>query len=74
MESTEATANNPKCSTCGKAIVAGRDKSVSTAGGDYHVGCLRCDVCRAPLKGDFFLRGDRLVCRNELRVTNQLTD
>ena len=54
--------------------MAGRDKAVSPRPGALcHVGCLRCDVCGVPLRGDFFLRGDRLVCRNELRVTNLLT-
>ena len=55
--------------------MAGRDKAVSPRPGALcHVGCLRCDVCGAPLRGDFFLRGDRLVCRNELRVTNRLSN
>jgi NAD-dependent SIR2 family protein deacetylase len=62
----------PTCFTCKKKITG--DKSIEAIGKIYHVTCLVCEVCKAPLKGDFYLKGDKLVCKKELRVKTNATN
>ena len=57
----------PKCFKCKetitKQVLTIEDKS-------YHPECLTCDICNLPLKGDFYITGEKRVCRKDAEVTN----
>ena len=49
--------------TITKQVLTIEDKS-------YHPECLTCDICNRPLKGDFYMDGEKRVCQKDAEVTD----